>query len=54
MVSLIFVSTLETMLEIKCMTSVISFSCQTEFRLVVVIVKGWSLGVRGREMGSDC
>lgn len=40
-----FVSAFETMLEIKCMKSVITFSCQTEIRLVIVVARGLGLGV---------
>lgn len=54
MVSLIFVSAFETMLEIKCTKSVITFFCQTENILVIVVARGLGPGVGVREMGSDC
>lgn len=48
MASLTFVSAFEIVLEIKCMKSVITFCCQTEIRLMIVLARGLEVG-KGEE-----
>lgn len=51
MASLTFVSAFEIVLERKCMKSVITFCCQTEIRLMIVLARGLEVGKGEEEWG---